>query len=130
MPAGWPPASVPSAFTTRTSTPSASPVQRDSVPPRSAARSPSAPSAWPGSADSFCQPDQRLLSRSLVRTSAVPRTGASGSSQVTSTALNRSVSRLARPLRPEPLSLSFTVWTAGLRLWDAPSAPPGGSAIA
>src|SRR5690242_2025488 len=47
MPDGWPPASVPSAFTTRTWTPSESPVHSEAVPPRTSlpARAASAPSA-------------------------------------------------------------------------------------
>ncbi|CAM5658559.1 hypothetical protein SGRIM128S_09422 [Streptomyces griseomycini] len=124
MPAGWPPAWVPSALTTRTSTPSEAPVHTEAVPPRVAARSPSAPSAWFGSSSSFCQPDHLPVFRSRVRTSGVPLTSASGLSQVTSTALKRSVACRSSPRRPAPRFSSFTVWMLGLRAF-APG--PAGS---
>ncbi len=115
IPAGWPPTSVPSAFTTRTSTPSDSPVHTDSVPPRRADRSASLPSAWLGSRTSSRHGDQSPVSVSRVRTSGVPLVLASGSSQVTTTALNCSVPRLPRPLRPPPSFSSFRVCTDGSR---------------
>lgn len=121
----------PSVATTRTSTPSAGPVHTEAVPPRVAASAASLPSAEKGSSGRACQPDHLPVSASCDRIWAVPLSLASGSDQVSRTALNCAVSCFGSPLRPVPCPASLTVRTAAARpLWPSAGPLPAGSATA
>ena len=97
---------VPSAATTRASTPSLGPTHSGSEAPRASLAPGSALSAGCGSRSRFCQPVHSLVARSRVRTWAVPSSSVFAPVQETPSSENCSVLVRSTSRRPSRRSSS------------------------